>query len=173
MAAVYGIIKNHGGYISVDSHLNKGTTVRILLPAVEVEVEKTKEPKSEIIKGAGTILVIEDEDMVMDVSCAMLEALDYNVLQARTGKEAVDIAGNLSGHIDLAFLDVGLPDMGGEKVYSLIKKTSPTTKVIVCSGYAMDGPVQEIMDAGAQAFLQKPFSLAALSVKLNEVLENN
>jgi len=173
MAAVYGIIKNHDGFISVDSEIDKGTTVRIFLPAVEIPIEKVEKPKSKIFKGAGNILVIEDEDMVMDVSCAMFETLGYHVLGARTGKEAVDIASTFKGHIDLAFLDMGLPDMGGEKVYSLIKKISPNTKVIACSGYAIDGPAQEIMAAGAHGFLQKPYSLAILSEKLKEVLNNN
>ncbi len=170
MAAVYGIVKNHGGWISVDSFLNEGTSVCILLPAVEETAAQEKVLKNEIIKGSGNILVVEDEDMVMDVSSAMLEALGYHVLGARTGNGAIEILRACAGHIDLVLLDIGLPDMGGEKVYSYIKKISPDTKVVVCSGYAMEGPVQEIMDAGAQGFIQKPFSISTLSTSLKEVL---
>jgi len=172
MAAVYGIIKNHNGWIWVDSELGKGTAIQIFLPASEIGSEKLKEPESEINRGEGTILVIEDENTVMEVSCAMLEALGYQVIGANTGKEAVHVAGNFAGHIDLALLDIGLPDMGGDYVYPLLKKIRPNTKVIVCSGYAVDGPAQKIMDSGAQGFLQKPYSLAVLSTKLKEVLDS-
>jgi len=171
MAAVYGIVKNHRGWISVDSTLGKGSSVCILLPAVAELTKPEKALRNEIIKGSGNILVVEDEDMVMDVSSAMLEALGYHVLGARTGNGAIEIIRACTGQIDLVLLDIGLPDMGGEKVYSHIKKISPNTKVVVCSGYAMEGPVQEIMHAGAQGFIQKPFSIVALSSKLKEVLE--
>ncbi len=171
MAAVYGIVKNHGGWVSVDSTLGKGTSVFILLPAVVEVGEQKKVSKTEIIKGSGNILVVEDEDMVMDVSSAMLKAMGYHVLGARTGNGAIEILRACADHIDLVLLDIGLPDMGGEKVYSHIKEINPDTKVVVCSGYAMEGPVQEIMDAGAQGFIQKPFSIATLSSRIKEVLE--
>lgn len=170
MAAVYGIVKNHGGWISVESTLGKGTSVFLLLPAVVEKTEQEKVLINRISKGSGNILVVEDEDMVMDVSSAMLEALGYHVLGARTGNGAIEIIRACAGQIDLVLLDIGLPDMGGEKVYSYIKEISPDTKVVVCSGYAMEGPVKEIMDAGAQGFIQKPFSIATLSTRLKEVL---
>ena len=171
MAAVYGIVTNHGGWISVDSELGKGTVVRIYLPAVKVEVKEEKMPKIEPTKGTGTILVIEDEDIVIDVICAMVKRLGYRVLLARTGKEAVSIAKRFDADIDLAILDVILPDLAAKEAYREIMEARPNLKVIVCSGYAIDGPPQEIMDAGAQDFIQKPFSYATLSEKLKEVLE--
>ena len=115
--------------------------------------------------------MVEDEDMVMDVISAMLEALGYRVLSARTGSGAIEIIRECAGQIDLVLLDIGLPDMGGEKVYPHIKKISPNTKVVICSGYAMEGPVQEIMHAGSHGFIQKPFSIATLSAKFKEVLK--
>jgi CheY-like chemotaxis protein len=118
--------------------------------------------------GTGTILVIEDEDIVIDVICAMLERLGYSILLAETGREAVNIAKTFDGDIDLAIL---LPDLAAKEVYREIMEARPNLKVIVCSGYAIDGPPQEILDAGAQDFIQKPFSLATLSEKLKEVLE--
>ncbi len=172
MAAVYGIIKNHNGWISVDSVIGKGTVVRIYLPAVEIRIEEMKHLKPELVKGTGTILVIEDEEMVMDVSRAMLGRLGYHVLGAVTGEGAIHIAKTYDGDIDLAILDVVLPDMGGEAIYSNIIGTRPNLKVIVCSGYSIDGPAQGILNAGAQDFIQKPFSLATLSEKLKKVLED-
>ena len=172
MAAAYGIIKNHDGWISVESELGKGTVVRLYLPATEVEVKELKEPKPVASKSTGTILVIEDEKIVMDVSRSLLERLGYRVLEARTGKEAVKIAKTFDGDIDLAVLDIFLPDMNGKDIYPLIMEVRPTLKVLVCSGYSIDGPAQEILTAGAEGFLQKPFSISALSEKLMKVMKS-
>ncbi|MFH1953938.1 MAG: response regulator, partial [Pseudomonadota bacterium] len=101
----------------------------------------------------------------------ILEMLGYSVLQAKTGKEAVELAKSFDGQIDLALLDIKLPDMDGGRVYPLIMEARPNLKVIVCSGYSINGPAQEILDAGAQAFIQKPFSISALAEKLKELLE--
>ena len=171
MAAVYGIVKNHDGWISVDPESEKGTVVRIYLPAVEVEVKKEEKPKIEPVKGTGTILVIEDEDVVIEVTQAMLEWLGYRVMVAKTGKDAIHITETFDGQIDLALLDIKLPDMEGGKVYPYIMEARPNLKVVVFSGYAIDGPARKILDAGAQDFIQKPFSLATLAEKLKKVLE--
>ena len=172
MSAVYGIVNNHNGWIRVDSELGKGTTVRIFLPAAEVEVKKEEAPKTEPSTGTGTVLLIEDEENVMEVSRNMLERLGYRVIAAKTGKEAIDIATTYDGAMDLAILDIVLPDMWGNELYPLLKKARPHMKVIVCSGYSIDSPAQEILNAGAQGFIQKPFSLAPLSAKLKETLDD-
>ena len=171
MAAAYGIIKNHDGRISVASEPGQGTTVRIYLPAVAAEPKEPKTPKRQLSTGSGTLLVIEDEEMVLEIIKALLEKLGYHVLSARTGQEAIEIAETFDGHIDLTILDMVLPDMGGKAIYALLKAARPKLKVIVCSGYSIDGPAQEILDAGAEAFIQKPFSITELSDKLKEVLE--
>jgi len=170
MAAVYGIVKNHDGWISVDSELKKGTVVRVYLPAFETEKKEEKVPRIESAERAATILVVEDEEMVRDVIRRILERLGHRVLAAKAGKEAVEIAGTFDGDIDLAILDIKLPDMEGQRVYSLLMEARPELKVIVCSGYSIDGPAQAMMDAGAQGFIQKPFSIATVSEKLKEVL---
>jgi CheY-like chemotaxis protein len=172
MAAVYGIIRNHDGWITVDSELNKGTIIRIYLPAIEAEViekETIVESATEIPKGEGTILIIEDEEMVMNVIRAVLERLGYRMLEAKTGREAVEIAKTFDGDIDLALLDIKLPDIQGDKVYPLIMEARPNLKVIVCSGYSID-TARGILDAGAQDFIQKPFSVKELSQKLRKIL---
>ena len=186
MAAVYGIIKNHDGAITVDSELGKGTVVRIYLPAcasqwqaglpaieTEKEVEKktVSRPDLQLPKGDATILVIEDEEDVMMLIRQVLERLGYRVLQAETGKKAVRLAKTFDGQIDLALLDIKLPDMTGDKVYPLIMAARPDLKVVVCSGYTIDGPPQDILDAGAEGFIQKPFLISAFAEKLKEVLE--
>ena len=171
MAAAYGIVKNHGGLIYVYSETGRGTAVRIYLPTVEIEDKEPKKQKISSHKGTGTILLIEDEEIVMDVNRALLEWMGYHVLGAMTGEEAVNIAKNFDGDIDLAILDIILPDMQGGTVHPLIMKARPNLKVIVCSGYSINGPAQDILDAGAEEFIQKPFTLAELSELLKKVLE--
>ncbi len=174
MAAVYGIVRNHDGWISVDSEQGKGTIVRIYLPAFEGKKEKVREipPESiELITGTGTILVIEDEETVMDVIRDILDKLGYRILEARSGKEAIEMAGTFDGNIDLALLDIKLPDIWGDKVYPQLMEARPDLKVIVCTGYSIDGPAQTILDAGAQDFIQKPFTVETLSAKLKKVME--
>ena len=175
MASVYGIIKNHDGAIKVDSELGKGTVVRIYLPAIEAEEEPKKvvvsKPEIELPTGDATILVIEDEEDVMMFFRQVLERLGYRVLEAETGKKAVRLAKTFDGQIDLAILDIKLPDMTGDKVYPLIMEARPDLKVVVCSGYTIDGPPQDILDAGAEGFVQKPFHIATLAEKVKEVLE--
>jgi PAS domain S-box-containing protein len=171
MSAVYGIIKNHGGGIVIDSELDKGTAVSIFLPATEPGKKKEKEPPAELVRGWGTILVIDDEEMIVNMSRMILEELGYRVIGARSGREAVDLAKSFDGEIDLAILDFGLPDTSALRAYRLLKEARPNLKTLLCSGYAIGDPIQEILDAGADGFIQKPFSIAGLSEKLKEILD--
>ncbi len=170
MAATYGIVKNHDGWISVDSELGKGTIVKIYLPAVEALVKEHSKPKTEPIKGKGTILVIEDEEIVMEITRKILETLGYSVLKAKTGQDAINVATTFDDDIDLVMLDVLLPDMSGDTIYPFLMEARPDLKVIVFSGYSADVPVQKILNAGAEDFIQKPFSVAELSEKLRKAL---
>ena len=165
------IAKNYGESISIGSKQGRGAEVRICLPAFDTKVIDTGTAKSiEPANGTGTVLIIEDEDMVMDVSRKMLEKLEYHVLKARNGAEACSIVITYNGDIDLAIMDICLPDMMGGVLYPVIKKVRPNMKVIVSSGYNLEGPAREILDAGAQGFIQKPYTIIALSEKINEVL---
>ncbi len=172
LAAAYGIVKNHDGWISVDSELGKGTVVKIYLPAAEAPVKENakSKPGAEPIRGQGTILVIEDEELVMKVTREILERLGYRVLGAKTGQEAIDVVKTFDGDIDLAMLDILLPGMGGDIIYPLLMEARPNLKVLVFSGYFQDGPAQKILDAGAEDFIQKPFTMVDLSEKLKKIL---
>ncbi len=171
MTIMHIIAKNYGESISIGSKQGRGAEVRICLPAFDTKVIDAGTAKSiEPANGTGTVLIIEDEDMVMDVSRKMLERLEYHVLEARNGEEASSILRTYNGYIDLAIMDVCLPDMMGGVLYPVIKKVRPNMKVIVSSGYNLEGPARKILDAGAQGFIQKPYSLAELSEKVGEVL---
>lgn len=169
LAAVYGIVKNHNGWISIDSKLGSGTTVKIYLPA-KFEDKKEQDSTTNLFNASGIILLVEDEEKVLSVNRALLEKLGYEVIVADTGHKAIETAQTFKGNIDIALLDIVLPDMQGKEIYSLIRDARPEMKVIVCSGYAQEGPVQEILNAGAHAFIQKPFTLKTLSNKLKEVI---
>ena len=172
LAAAYGIVKNHGGWISIESQPSRGTSVCVYLPAVrEIKEKRVQRVHKESLKGTGTILLIEDEVAVIETLRKLLELLGYNVLEAKTGKEAISLARAYEGDIDLAILDVFLPDMNGNKVYPLLKEFRPDLKVLVCSGYSVEGPAQEILNAGAQGFVQKPVSIDELSRKLKALLQ--
>jgi PAS domain S-box-containing protein len=172
LAATYGIVKNHGGWISIESQLDRGTSVRIYLPAVrEIKEKKAQRVHKEPLKGTGTILLIEDELAVIETLRKLLERLGYKVLEAKTGKGAIRLVRAYEGEIDLAILDVFLPDVNGNKVYPLLKEFRPDMKVLVFSGYSIEGPAQEILDAGAHGFVQKPVSVEELSEKLKQLLQ--
>jgi CheY-like chemotaxis protein len=144
--------------------------VPVFFRAIAAEKKGKSVPTIKKTPASSTVLVVEDEDIVMDVNRAMLERLGYRVLGAKTGEDTIDIVKNFDGKIDIALLDVKLPDMEGGMIYPLIKKVRPDMKVIVCSGYSMDGPAQDILCAGAEDFIQKPFSFKSLSSKLQKVL---
>jgi signal transduction histidine kinase len=172
MAAVYGIIQNHHGRISVDSAPGKGATVNIYLPRVTPGPKEPSEPEQGIVHGTGTVLLIEDEDTVINVTLKVLEKLGYRVLVAKNGSEAEKIVQTFPENIDLAILDIALPDIPGNQVFPLLKTARPNLKVLVYSGYSIDGPAREILDAGAEEFIQKPFTLETLSRKVKTVLES-
>ncbi|MGA9538674.1 MAG: response regulator [Desulfobacterales bacterium] len=172
LAAAYGIVKNHGGWISIESQPGRGTSVGVYLPAVrEIKEKRVQGVHKEPLKGTGTILLIEDEVAVIAALRKLLERFGYKVLEAKTGKEAIRLARAYDGVIDLAILDVFLPDMNGNKVYPLLKEFRPDLKVLVFSGYSLDGPAKEILDAGAHGFVQKPVSIEELSKKLKALLQ--
>jgi signal transduction histidine kinase len=170
MAAVYGIIRNHGGWIKVDSEVGRGTRVIIYFPSVDDVPLQDKRSGASVALGTETILLVDDDDVVVDVSQKILTRLGYQTMVAKTGEEATTIFKKTDEKFDLVLLDMKLPDIDGKKVFSTLKQTRPDTKVIIFSGFSLDGPVQEILDAGADGFVQKPFSLSTLSTQIREVL---
>jgi CheY-like chemotaxis protein len=105
------------------------------------------------------------------VTKTLLQRLGYTVIVGKSGVEAMELAETHDGDIELVLLDMILPDMGGKEIYQRLSEVRPNAKVIVSSGYSIDGPAKEILDAGADSFIQKPFTINDLSSKIAEVLE--
>ena len=170
LASAYGIIKGHGGYIDVESEKGHGTTFRIYLPATEKKVETSVKTAEQIIVGTGTILLVDDEAMVLDVGVKVLERLGYTVLQAKGGREAVGVYEQNQDKIDMVILDMIMPDIGGGETYDKIKVINPNVKILLSSGYSIDGQAKEILARGCNGFIQKPFTMKELSQNMSKVL---
>jgi two-component system, cell cycle sensor histidine kinase and response regulator CckA len=170
LASAYGIVKNHGGFIEVTSTPGRGTTFQIHLPATATPVTESREPDRGLSLGSGTILIVDDERMVADVGAKMIEKLGYEALVARSGEEALDLYRKEGQRIDLVVLDMVMPGMGGGETFDRLRAMHPDVRVILSSGYSMEGRAMEILDRGCKGFIQKPFDLHELSARLEEVL---
>ncbi len=171
LASAYGIIKNHEGILNVYSERGEGTTFNICLPACEKKIIDEKKPLEGTIRGSEAVLLVDDEDIIVDIGKKNLEKLGYKVITARNGKEAVELYQKNQGNIDVVVLDMIMPEMGGGETYDKLKEINPDVKVILSSGYSIEGQASEILKRGCDGFIQKPFRMKQLSGKINEVLE--
>jgi two-component system cell cycle sensor histidine kinase/response regulator CckA len=170
LASAYGIIRAHAGYIDVESKKGHGTTFSIYLPASEKRVEKSIKTAVDVMKGTGTVLLVDDEEVILEVGQDLLEAMGYRVLTARDGKEAVEVYRKNRDVIDIVVLDMVMPTMDGGSAYDRMKEINPDVRVLLSSGYSIDGEATEIMARGCDGFIQKPFNIKGLSKKIREIL---
>jgi PAS domain S-box-containing protein len=169
LASVYGIIKSHSGYIDVHSEKEKGTTFTIYLPASEKEAIREKTVPATMLKGTGTILLIDDEKMILEVGRELLEELGYTVLSALSGREALDIFQKNSDKLDLVIMDMIMPGMGGGETFDRLRSINPNIKVLLSSGYSVNGQASKILNRGCDGFIQKPFNLNQLAEKIGKI----
>lgn len=170
MAAVQGIIDNHGGGITVASSKGKGTTVSVYLPLAEAPRTETPPlPALETMEGFN-LLIIEDEPALMSACEAMLTDLGCRVWCAPDAKSGISQLHTHLAEIDLVLMDLILPDMGAMTLFKTLRRIQPDLRVVLCSGYSIDGPAQAIIEAGALSFLQKPYSTKALIASLTRAL---
>jgi len=171
LASAYGIIKNHDGIITVYSEVGHGTTFNIYLPLTKKKAHKETSVEEKVIKGSETILIVDDEEMILNVGKAMLERLGYRIVVAAGGEEAVNVIQRKGDEIELVILDLIMPGMDGGKVFDRIKEIRPQMPVMLSSGYAINGQANEIMKRGCNGFIQKPFNISELSQKVRNTLD--
>jgi len=176
LSTVYGIVKQSGGYVFVDSTEGKGTKFSIYLPQVaetEVKAAEAAERRQESrdLTGIGTLMLVEDEDGVRTFSARALRNKGYNVLEANSGDTALDMFRDGTKDVDLLITDVVMPRVDGPTLVKEIRGTHPDLKVIFISGYTEDAFRKRVGEEPEIHFLQKPFSLKQLAGKVKEVLE--
>jgi two-component system cell cycle sensor histidine kinase/response regulator CckA len=170
LASVYGIVINHGGTITVTSKKGKGSTFSIYLPASRRKAMRENRESDTLVPGKETVLLVDDEDMILDVGTQILEKMGHKVLKAKSGQEATELYQRHKDLIDLIILDMIMPGVSGGETYDRIKAIDPEAKVLLSSGYSVDGQATEILKRGCNGFIQKPFRMKDLSHKIQEVL---
>ncbi|MCU0693818.1 MAG: response regulator [Polyangiaceae bacterium] len=169
LASAYGIVKNHGGVITVESEVGKGTAFTVLFPATDRRPAGRPATTAVQRPVQGTILVVDDEPVVLRVCAALLRAVGYEVLTASRGRTAVDLVRQHRHEIALVILDTTMPEMSGADTFDAIREVAPELKVLLASGFAVEGQAQALLDRGCSGFIQKPFGLASLLDKLQSL----
>jgi two-component system, cell cycle sensor histidine kinase and response regulator CckA len=177
LSTVYGIVKQTGGFIAVNSEEGKGTTFTIYLPRYEASEQELAETQAVIeetpsrdLTGTGAILLVEDEDAVRTFGARALRSKGYDVLEANNGDNALEVLNNTDKTIDLVISDVVMPGIDGPTLIRMLREQKPELKVIFISGYAEDTYRDELDEENGVHFLPKPFSLKDLATKVKEVL---
>jgi CheY-like chemotaxis protein len=170
LASAYGIIKAHAGYIDVVSEIGQGTTFTIYLPVSERQIPQLVKGDATITFGKGTILVVDDEKMVLEIGAEMIGKMGYQTLSARNGDEAVSLYRQRADEIDLVVLDLIMPGSSGSDTFDALRQINAGVKVLLASGYSIDSQAISLMDRGCNGFIQKPYSLEDLSRKIDEIL---
>jgi len=173
LSTVYGIVKQSGGFVWVYSEPKRGATFKIYLPRVDEPVEALigEEGLAAVSRGEETILLVEDDPLVRELSFEFLKSAGYNMLVSSNGKEAYALAEQHKGKIHLVLTDVVMPGMGGQEMVEKIVKTRPGLKVIYLSGYADEAIVSHGKLPHGDAFMQKPFRMGDLANKVREILD--
>jgi len=163
MAAILGIVRGHKGAIKVYTEPGKGSSFKILFPATERPVESGSAGSIDADwRGKGTVLLVDDEETVRDVACAMLNEFGFEVISAADGREAVELYRVQGGRIDLVLMDLNMPNLNGEEAFHELRGMDPQVRVILSSGFSEQEVTRKFLGKGLAGFIQKPYTLAAL-----------
>jgi len=173
LASAYGIIRAHGGRIEVESTVGRGTTFTLSFPTASRGPDPIDVATGVRVRGEGTILVVEDDQAVLDACSEMLSLLDYTPICVASGEAAIDVFSRKKGEIDLVILDLILTDLNGGEVFDRIRAVDPTARVLLASGYSIEGEAAGILERGCDDFIQKPFTIEQLSQKLARLLRSS
>jgi CheY-like chemotaxis protein len=166
LASVYGIVQNHGGAVTVFSRRGEGAVFHVYLPATEAAATEAPPPPEELHQGSGTILLVDDEPVILEVVTAMVRKLGYGVLTAESGQAALALYRAHRDEVTLVILDMIMPEMNGGETFDHLKAIDPAVRVLLCSGYSINGRASEILARGCNGFIQKPFDMGQLSEKI-------
>ncbi|MEM6792946.1 MAG: response regulator [Acidobacteriota bacterium] len=175
LAAALGILRGHGGAISVTSSPGEGTAFEVFFPALDHSADNLAAPSSEEIRrwrSTGTILVVDDEDIVRDVLTLMLRNTGFEVLAASSGHEAIQLYEKHSHGVAAVVLDLTMPGIDGLETFSELRRINPEVRVILSSGYSGDTLIERYMEQGFAAFVPKPFKVTTLRETLRRVLDS-
>lgn len=171
LAMVYGIVKNHGGAVRVESESGRGAIFRVQLPLYHpAETKPSIEEPETPLKGEGRILIVDDEEVVRNILREMLQTLGYEVVLATGGREAVAYFDKFWREIDLVILDMIMPEMGGRECFMAMRAIHPGVRAVLSTGYGRDGAAQEIINTGMIGFAQKPYRIDQLSQVVHRAL---
>jgi PAS domain S-box-containing protein len=174
LAMVYGIVKQHGGYITCESSVGTGTTFEIYMPAILAEAEPDTQPDMAAIPtGSETVLLVDDEEIIRDLGKRILERSGYKVLTAANGREALNLYGQQKGEISLVILDLIMPEMGGKQCLEELVKIDPKTKILIASGYSEDAQTTETFESKVRGFIAKPYNLKEMLQTVRKVLDES
>lgn len=174
LSVVYGVVKSHDGYITVQSEINRGTIFTVFLPQIPETIQFQQEKQSpRIVGGSETILIVDDEEPVRDTITAMLSDLGYRVRSAASGQEALNVLSKQSAKstFDLVLLDMTMPDMSGKEVFDRISKMKKKIKVLVSSGYTDEVLGDDSFANNVAGFIQKPYEITEIAKKVRSVLD--
>jgi len=175
LSVVQGIVQQHGGNITVESEVGKGTIFRMYFPALEVEIvpEYVEKKIPYPAGGTETILLVEDMDLVRELGVTILEKFGYTVLSASDGQEALDVYEKEQGNISLVILDIIMPRMDGKQCLEQLLRINPDVKVIISSGVGQYDLINEVVELGAKGVVNKPYGMRQLLAIVREALDRD
>jgi len=171
LAMVHGIVRRHQGSIQISSEPGQGTEVRVYLPAGEAWSHRVMKSEKAVPGGAETILIVDDEEVVCNLLEQILQQAGYTVLQARSGEEAVRVYQEQGDKVDLVILDVVMPRLGGKPTLERLRRINPAVRIMISSGYGDEEQAREMLAAGVQGFLHKPYEAKTVLRMVREALE--
>lgn len=173
LTMVYGTVKNHGGLVKVNSEVGRGSVFTVLLPLKSWgEPGAAACPRQGATPGSGTVLVVDDEEIIRDLLEEMLQELGFRVLTAEDGLEGVEMYRELWTEIDVVMIDMIMPKLSGKETFLEMKKINPNVRAVLSTGFTKDGAVQETLDQGIVSFIPKPYQLEELSSAISKAFSH-
>lgn len=172
LAMVYGIVSAHGGWVEVSTREREGSVFTVFIPVAQdqTQAERTAGKRSEVLRGTGRILVVDDEEIVREILCDMLKRLGYEAVETESGQEAIEAYRLQRESIDAVILDLVMPGMSGGEAFDALRAIDPSVKALLSTGHSPDGATQALLDRGVKGLVPKPYGLGELSQALHDAL---